>query len=403
MAAMKRILLFPDTNTLSHLTQALAVADWLEADGFECHLGVSHARMAWATRFFPRCHPVSELWDRSGVPFPCLGWFSDRPHIERCLCSQEALLRQLKPAMVIGIFDFLSSASVRDIPLLGINGFCMLPLYRGVLGYDDRDSPARREQARTLDRFWTYAARAVTPSLQRRNRPAPVHATEMLVGDFNFIYEIPEFWGAPALPAGYAMIGPVFWDGWDRIGTVPPAAGDDARPIVLLNSGTLPSASTETRRTLVSELLRRGARVWVNTGEEGGSEVADRLLCQPFFSPRAILGRTDLVLCTGGTGACHQNLAHAVPSLVLPMQPEQATNGIRLEQLRCGRVLAPSIVFTGRPTEYARTVDCGHVVRIVDEMLEGRAEYRPPLERMAAALQGYSARASICRLAKRLL
>ena len=400
---MKRILLLPNTNTLSHLSQALAIAGWLEADGVECHVGIAPARIAWAARHFPRCHAIPELWQVSGVPYPCLGWFSDRAHIERCLAAQEDLVRALKPSVAIGIFDFLLPAGARQVPRIGINGYCMLPIYGGVLGYDDRESPERAAQARTLQRFWAYAARAMAPALRRRGLPVPDRATEMLAGDVNLIYEIPEFWDAGPLPPGYSMMGPVGWDGWDGIGQVPAIPDRGTGPTILLNGGTLPAPYANTRTSLVPELLRRGARVWVSTGEGGACETADRLVCQPFFPPHASLGRVDLTLCTGGTGACHQNLAHRVPALVLPVQPEQATNGIRLERLRCGRVMAPPVVFTGRPTEYRQAIDDREVLRVVDEMLDRRADYRPHLERMAAALGGYCARTSIVRAVRALL
>lgn len=70
--AAKRILLLPNTNTFSHLGQALAIdgvaiAGWLEADGWQCHIGCTRCRLAWAGRFCSRCHEINPALDTRGL------------------------------------------------------------------------------------------------------------------------------------------------------------------------------------------------------------------------------------------------------------------------------------------------------------------------------------------------
>jgi hypothetical protein len=45
-------------------------------------------------------------------------------------------------------------------------------------------------------------------------------------------------------------------------------------------------------------------------------------------------------------------MAHKIPVAVMPFQPEQAHNGVCLEQLGCGRRLVPGRPFLGNPTVY---------------------------------------------------
>ena len=393
----KRILLLPNTNTLSHLAQAFAIARWLEELGLECHIGLAQARQAWAAQFFRRCHLIRELWEHSGVPYPCLGWFSDSNHVEQCLCSQEELRQRLQPAMVIGIFDFLGKASARGVPFISINGHCMLPTYRSVLGFDECDSPVRRQQQHTLDYFWRFAAKKMAPSLRRRGLPPVAHANEMLVGDHNLLYEIPELAEDVPEADGYRFIGPIFWDGWDRIGTAPPA-GNAPGLIVVFNSGTLPVLRSDRINRVVRRLLSDGAQVWMNTGYGGMTETGDRLFCRPFLSPREVLPRAHLVVCTGGIGACYVHIQYAVPSLVIPAQPEQATNGLQLQKHGCGRVIAPPIVFTGGQHEYPAAMDHELIVATLDKMLAEATTYRPNLHRVGHALRQYDARSAIHEL-----
>jgi UDP-N-acetylglucosamine:LPS N-acetylglucosamine transferase len=45
-------------------------------------------------------------------------------------------------------------------------------------------------------------------------------------------------------------------------------------------------------------------------------------------------------------------LAHGVPTVVIPFQPEQAHNGVCLERLGCGRRLLPPTHFHGNSQVY---------------------------------------------------
>ena len=158
----KRVLIFPNTNTFSHLARALAVGSWLDNAGWESHIGISALRLKWAPRFHPRCHAVSELWEPSGTPYPCLRWFRDANHVTECVASQEQLIQSISPSLIVGIFDFPSAISAGCIPRLSINGGCMLPLSNGVLGYEETPSCQRELQKKVLERFWALPANRST-------------------------------------------------------------------------------------------------------------------------------------------------------------------------------------------------------------------------------------------------
>jgi len=396
MLSARRILIFPAGNTLSHVAQALAIAAKLELLGEECHLAMAAARVAWAAPFHPRCHAIPELWEPSGQPFPCLRWFSNRGHIERCLTAQEELIRRLNPSLVIGIFDFLCRSSARGIPTLAINGACMLPWFKGVLGFPDTDTPLRRQQQQTLVRFWEYAARAVAPSLQRRHLPAPARANELLLGNHNFVYEIRELCGVPNLPEDCQAIGPIFWRGWDQLGESPPWEKSADQPTIHLCAGSL-AIHAEVMQRLLGAVERLGMRAHVSTGAAGFSETSARRFCRPFLSPTKAAEKADVAVCTGGIGACYQNLASGVPSLVVPLQPEQATNGLHFQQQGCARTLAPEVVFVGQTRQYADAINYPQFAAALRDLLEQRASYAAPLERLRRQLVAGDALESISR------
>jgi UDP:flavonoid glycosyltransferase YjiC (YdhE family) len=398
----RTILIFPAGNTLSHVAQALAIAERLEAAGQECHLAAAAERVAWAAQFHPRCHVIPELWEPSNLPFPCLRWFSNRDHVERCLAAQEELIRRLKPGLVIGIFDFLSRASARGIPLLAINGACMLPCFEGVLGFAEADTPLRRRQQETLDRFWEFAARSLAPALQQRRLPAPARANELLLGDHNVIYELPELCGVSRLPAEFHAVGPIFWPGWEQVGAPPPWSRSATETTVHVCAGSMAIHAGAVER-LIATAEDMGVRVLASTGQNGFSHTNGRSFCRPMLAPILAAGVADVAVCTGGIGVCYQNLACGTPSLVVPLQPEQATNGIHFQQQGCGRALAPEVVFVGHARQYADAINYEQFAAVLREMIEQRARFAAPLEKLRQRLQTCDALGDIARLAASLV
>lgn len=374
MKNRKRILIFPNSNTLSHVSRALTLCQWLAEECHEAHIAVSNSRKNWTQRFWPRCHGILELWEPSGKPFPSPGWFSDGTYCEACITSQEAVIHRVQPDLIISIFDFCAGISRGSRPLLSINGACMLPWDESVLGFAEERTAEREEQKRIFSTFWTYAVRSFTGSFEKRRMEIPSSALELLTGDFNFIYEIPEITGIHRIPPRHRYLGPIFWEGWDVLGEKVPWGSDESRFIVYLNSGTL-MKNEQTMAAIINECLTRNLRLLVSSGDNGPSWTTDRLYCRPFLSPSDVLNRSKLVVCTGGVGACYMNLRYGIPSLVIPMQPEQATNGINIFQNGCGEVYRHNVIFLGDADRYHHPFDRESFGALVDRMVSGPSRY----------------------------
>lgn len=390
MRRQKRILILPNTNTLSHLGRAFTLARWAEAEGIETHLGFSEARHAWASRFHPRCHAVRELWEPSGISFPCIPWFGNRDHIEACVRSQEDLIARTKPDLILAIFDFVSALSAGNIPRLCINGACMLPAYDGVLGFDDKESADRAEQRALFKMFWSFAGRVFHRSCRSRNLPLPGIANELLEGRRNLIYEIPGVCRLHNLPPHYRLVGPIEWDGWEDIADPVPWTRDDNIPTAYVNWGTFPMKQ-DIMHAILDESLSVGLRVLMSGGNGHPLPSSPRLFRQPLFAPSAATRLADFVICTGGIGVCYTNLSHGTPSLVVPMQPEQANNGIDLHLAGAGCVVSRNMVYRGDIDRYERLLDINLFRKTLRAMLHG-AEQFPSLARIRRTLEAYPTR-----------
>jgi len=390
MGRKKRVLIFPNTNTLSHFTRALSVAEWLDAHGFEAHIGLSHSRRFWASRFYQRCHRISELWEPSGIPFPCLKWFADESHVQKCINSQKEVIKEIKPDVIVGIFDFVSAVTTQNIPRICINGYCMLPIYHGVLGFDNHSSPDREEQERIYNNFWSYSAKPFSRSLIAHGKSEVKYANELLVGDLNCIYEINEICHLESLPPSYRFIGPITWNGWEELGEKPPWQKKSDKLTMYLNFGTL-AKNEKMVHLLKKQCVASGARLLISTGMKGLMETSDTIFCRPFISPIAATKLSDIVICTGGVGSCYSNLYHGVPSLIIPTQPEQATNGLNIEHAGCGRILTHNIVFIGDLGQFANALNVNQFNMVLNEMVtQTKNGQFTGLPKIQEILQNYS-------------
>ena len=190
------------------------------------------------------------------------------------------------------------------------------------------------------------------------------------MGDVNTVYEIDEICRLPGLPANCHMVGPIAWDGWEELGEPVPWQRDDSKRTVYLNCGSL-AKNGQTQAKIMDACLRHCDRLLVSTGMNGGGEVqSDRVQIRPLLAPADATAIADVVVCTGGIGTCYTNLLHGVPSLIVPMRPEQETNGINLARAGCGRVLRSNLVFLGDPRQYEESLDCGRLEEELRQILE---------------------------------
>jgi len=77
-------------------------------------------------------------------------------------------------------------------------------------------------------------------------------------------------------------------------------------------------------------------------------------------------------------------MRHRIPILVLPLQLEQAQNGLCVERMGCGHRLLHGVIFTGDPANTEEAFLARPVTRLAEDVLSFLAENRP-LNRMVHA------------------
>ena len=358
---MSHVLLLPGNNTLSHVAKALVLRSALQARGHTVSLAINAARADFLHRnAIPFEHVLPDLQDADGGNRPSSFWF--RPeHVERVLRAELELLRRLRPNRVLGVFRFTApiSAALAGIPYDSVSCGAMLPTLPGPLGFHADESGAAA-QAEALDFFRRSCARRMNPALARLGHPPVADLLELQFGARTYLWDYPEFQPLPAAPDVHHL-GPLFWSGWPASANAADARGEatalDALrgPLAFVAFGT-GHAPPPLLRRLIDVLWTLGYAVALALGGQPAAAVLAALPQDPtrlavfdFLPAERVLPRAALVVCHGGQLLVFEALAQRVPVFVLPLQPEQAQNGVCLERLGCGLRLLAGLVYVGDP------------------------------------------------------
>ncbi|MBS1198236.1 MAG: hypothetical protein H6R18_2021 [Proteobacteria bacterium] len=366
---MSRFLLEPCNNTLSHVAKCLALREVLEARGHEVFLTVSAARASFLDRLGHNCYFVlPDIQEADGGPTPVFPWFRPK-RVEACVRAEVDLLRRLKPDAVLGVFRFTGalSAKLAGIPYDALICGSMTPACTDVLGFA-ADEPGANEQAAALRLYRRACADRMRPAFTALGLDPVDDAWQLLLGRRTFLWDFPEFQPLPPTP-GYYHVGPVHWSGWPQAQT-----GNDALDrlegsiaYVAFGTGFVPPRLL---RHLVEVLWRMGYSVALALG--GQATTAElpasptRLAVFEFLPVEQILPRTSLVVCHGGQGLVFDAMRQRIPVFVLPLQLEQAQNGVCLERMGCGRRLLRGEVFTGQ-LDFSETAFLNRPVKVLAE------------------------------------
>lgn len=368
---MSRFLLEPCNNTLSHVGKCLALREVLLARNHEVFIAVSPARAA-----FLDCLGVSDYFvlpdvqEADGGAAPSFSWF--RPErVRHCVRAEFDLLQRLRPDRVLGVFRFTGalSAALADVPYDSLICGSMTPACPDVLGFEDGEAGVREQQA-FLQFFRQACARRMRPAMLDLGLEPVDDVWQLLVGQRTLLWDFPEF--QRLLPtASYHHVGPVHWTGWPRPRGVDDALDRLVGPVAYLAFGT-GFVQPRLIRHLVEVLWRMGYSIALALG---GQMLAAELPADPsrlatfdFLPVEDVLPRARVVVCHGGQGLIFDAMRRCIPVFVLPLQLEQAHNGVCVERMGCGRRLVRGVVYGGQADFGADMFLERPVEEVIDEM-----------------------------------
>ena len=345
-----KYLLVPGNNSLSHLAKALAIRAELVERGHQ----VLVAATAGNARFLAGrdvAHAVlPDLQEADDGGFPSVEWFRRPKRIAETILAELRLLEAFRPDRVLGLFRFTSkaAATLAGIPFDSLICGCMLPEFSAPLGYA-ADEPGGFPQQEFMSVFFRYAGLRLSQGLALLGLPPVADSRRMLVGERTFLWDFPEFLPLPP-PADAIPIGPVTWQGWPYDQRDWETVRSGGRRLAVVSFGTC-AGNMDGALRLTRLLGDLGYHVLLTAASR--LQLDDRLrnaawLTRCEFAPlHRLFPHASLLVSHGGQMSLFEALAHRVPVAVLPLQPEQAHNGVCMERLGCGLRLVAGQPFLG--------------------------------------------------------
>ena len=397
-----RVLLLPGSNALSHMAKCLGVRTLLERRGHHVTVAASRRGSAFLDQIGVPHVVLPDIQEADLGSSPSIAWFKRPERLEACVQSEIALIRRIEPDRIVGVFRFTAgvSARVTRIPFDALLCGCMLPQCRLPLGFAPGEAGAEK-QIRYLRVFQDLCAPRVNRTLERYGLAPVQDIRELLVGDRTFLWDPEEFFPFP-VPERTVRIGPSWWDGWPREEFKMEDVIALGPRIAVLSLGT-GGAPAQVVDKLLPLLVRMGYGVVVAGGGSlvatGAAPAGSPVVGFRFASLQDLLPRASLLVCHGGQSTVFEGLRHRVPIVVMPLQPEQAHNGVCLERIGCGARLVPPTPCTSDPYPFLRALG-----RMRDEEIAGRirslvesAGLGDRLGRFSAVMAGYDGGTALLR------
>lgn len=360
----RRVLFVGEAVTLAHVARPVALARKLVGRGYR-------PIVAADPRFAP-LFPGGE-WDTVAIEsIPTRDFLRslargtpvyDLPTLQRYVDSDLALLRAVRPAVVVGDFRISLAVSARlaGVPYINITNAYWSPYARP--RWHAPTMPWSRHVPAALDNFVFRAARSAVFRLHARpmrclaRRHGLPHADLELRriytdGDVTLYVDSPALVATFDRPSTHRYLGLIDW----APGGLPPMWWDSLATSAAAIYVTLGSSGDAAKLPPVLEgLARLGRPVVVSTaGAEVPASLPANVYVADYLPGDVVARRSVLVVCNGGSPTSHQALLAGTPVLGIPHNLDQVLNMTYLKEAGVGDWLAPRDASAARIEQMAR-------------------------------------------------
>ena len=365
------VLFVAEAVTLAHVARPVALARALAARGFDPVVAVDprYADICPVTgaRMEPlRSIPSAQFLEALARGAPLY----DLPTLRQYVEDDLALLRRVRPAVVVGDFRLSLSVSARllGVPYINLSNAYWSPRARPVWHVPDLPwsgwlPPALGDMLFRTARPLAFRLHARAMEALRREHALPSLGSDLrrvyTDGDLTLYADPAELVPLIGAPSTERHLGPVPWSPEVALPAWWPQVAQ-AGELVYVTLGS--SGSGRRLPDVVEGLSRLGVTVVVATaGATLPATLPANVYAAPFLPGDALARLSSLVVCNGGSPSSHQALAHGVPVLGLPGNLDQFLNMGFLERAGVGAWLRP------------QSAGAQHVERLARHMLGNRS------------------------------
>lgn len=336
-----RTLFFAEAVSLAHVARSVVLAQ--AARSWSADVAVAcDARYRWvATELGVRWMPIDTI---PPAQFERAMAWGDPIYRAQDLSEyaeeDQRVIREFRPDVVVGDFRLSLPASARrsGVPCINVVNAYWSPSAPRPSQVPDihlKRWLGQEVAQRLFDRCYEHASRAhaapVAALFQSLGlgRIAPDLQTAYCQGDVLAHPDMPHLF--PCL-SKKLFIGPLHWQPRMRLPeSVAMSVGSD-RPMVYVNLGS--SGAAQWLPAILAALAKLDVQVIAASAGRGvpPERVPGNVLLLDYAPGAALARQASFVVCNGGSLACHQALAQAVPVLAVPSNLDQCLNTFALQQ-----------------------------------------------------------------------
>jgi len=324
--------------------------------------------------------------------------------------SEQALYKKVKPDLIV--FDTRItakvSATIAGIPLISVNNAdatsyydyqkCRFPL-NTTIGRYLPGKVVRLLEREYGQKFLLKAAERAIPAMliaamvnifpafiKLRYKPSR-DPFQFFQGDITLLADIPEFRPVKNLPENIKMVGPIFWDGVNKLPVWSKEIEERNNIIYVTASGT---GDKQIFLQMLDFLKETDYTVIATTGNTlSPKEVTvsyPSLYLTDYLPGSYIMPRAQAVIFPGGNASCYQALSYGVPQIATPFHIDQEDNANQLERLGTGVI-----------QNHFKNFDRKHFLETVDKVISNKS-YRTKAGELKKIIANYNGKKTAARL-----
>ncbi len=349
-----RALFVPFAPSLAHVSRCLAVAEAWRSRGHTAFFAIGEERMEMVRKAGFETRPVPEVPGRIFRTDQGWRWLTNA-YFDQNINAEQSILAEMKPDAVVFDFRFTTalSAQLAGLPSVSILHGNAIRLARQpsetarlLIGDSKGTRGVTALQIAILRRLFPVGfslmmgkvARRFSPLLKAHSLPPVSSPFQMLLGDEILVADLADFLPAD-LPKQAHIVGPLMWAGWEQ--PAPWLNEIQIGSIIYVTMGsTIESQFLLVK--IVDALRETPYNVIISTGSLSlptDLQIPAHIRVFSIVPGAAVVRHSRLVFHHGGHETLMQALAAGVPSLMLPMNPDQILVAQQAQALGMGRSL----------------------------------------------------------------
>ncbi len=380
-----KILFVPFTPSLAHMTRCLSIAETMKAENNECLFAVGIEgknfieKAGFPTYIIPEVDSETFKNDRGWK------WINKRYFLDN-LYAEQKIIDKFKPDYLIYDFRFTTSLSARinstkSISILHASALSLVfdtkkTAIDIISSFDSYSNKSLREKlfqfifSKVFCWVMQKPIKRIKMLLKQYNYDNIKTIFNLLPGEINFIADIPEFISDRLkLPDNYYVVGPLTWSGWEK-DDIFSLKELDSKPVIYVTMG-----STEAKPTLlklVKSLQDLPYNIIISKGktELDLPDAPKNVFLYSYVPGKIVASKSSLVIYHGGHETLMQVLSCGIPSLVIPVNPDQILIAKLIKKHGIGNYLKHpnSFPMEQEPLKnYSKKEITEEVIRIIDD------------------------------------